>query len=201
VTPVYDYRISNGASVVSGAGSFTTLTSSTAVTGAGSNFLSVPLGSLLLGYDSQIVGTVASVTDNLNLTLRANALLAYGGSAWFYDPLVNVETLTPVFPFAPKGIPRSWYQSFDLGDANKRGLGTPLTTWHFGFVTRPFRDALRGYCPVGTASANVWIRTKQLDNADAYLTCSAVLLWPDAEPKDAGRRVPFDIEFRAIVVI
>jgi hypothetical protein len=61
------------------------------------------------------------------------------------------------------------------------------------------RNALRAYCT--GKSARVYIRTRKNDSSDAYVTYSAVMLWPDDEERFASRRLNFAIEFRDMIAL
>ena len=200
--PVYDYRISNLNSSIVGAGTISVPNGSNVVTGVGTTFTTqAHVGDMLIVTGS-VIGTVASISDNLHLLMNLNYTgSTLSGSSYQLDPLVNVETLVAAWPFAPKPVPKLWQQDFDLGSGLKRGLGGASTLWQFGFVTQAFRDALRVYCPAPNSSAAVWIRTRGLDNATGYLTYAAAMLWPLAEPLETLRRVPFEVTFRALVIL
>jgi hypothetical protein len=202
MTPTYDYRISNGSTQAAGDGTISVSIGFNNLTGSGSHFLTqAHVGDLIIVSPGQIVGVVGLVINDTSLTLNLNSNILVSGAAYAIDPMKNIETITPVFPFAPKSVPKLWYQSVDLGDGTKRGLGAPLTTWQFGFVTQAFRDAMRAYCPAPNSAFNVTIRTRGLDSADAYQTCAATMIWPDDENREATRRVPFSILFRGMIVL
>ena len=81
-----------------------------------------------------------------------------------------------------------------------RGVGYPVATWIWGAITREERDALRSFCPY--KSANVYIRTKTMDTADAYGTYAAVMVWDtENEQRDTQRRLEFRITFQTLVAI
>ncbi len=81
-----------------------------------------------------------------------------------------------------------------------RGVGYPVATWIWGSITREERDALRSFCP--NKSANVYIRTKTMDSADAYATYSAVMVWDtENEQRDTQRRLEFKIIFQTLVAV
>ena len=68
---------------VSRTGTITTSTSSTAVTGSGTLFTTqLAAGSIITTTGGAVIGTVASITDNTNLTLTANAASSNTGIAY-----------------------------------------------------------------------------------------------------------------------
>ena len=77
-------------------GSVTSLTTSTAVTGSGTLFLSeLSVGSIIGSQSGKAIGTVASITDNTHLTLTANATntvtgLTYRTTGGVPSPVDNV---------------------------------------------------------------------------------------------------------------
>jgi hypothetical protein len=79
-----------------------------------------------------------------------------------------------------------------------KDTGAPRAIWRWGFIRQAARDALRVYCP--GASATVYIRTRKLDNADAFVVYQAIMVWPDDEDLDGFRRIGFEIQFRQLVV-
>jgi len=111
--------------------------------------------------------------------------------------MTNLENLTPPLP-APKSYFRPFYESITLADGSIRGMGSPVASWRWGVLSRAQRDALRVFCT--SKSATVYIRTRKTDSADAYTDYRAIMIWPDDEERDAGRRLDFLIEFRQLVV-
>jgi len=73
------------------AGTITTTTSSTSVTGSGTSFTSALVGLALLNNAGTYIGSVASVASATSLTLKANAAVAVTGGAWssMSSPTVN----------------------------------------------------------------------------------------------------------------
>lgn len=94
--------ISNTA--VATAGTITTTTSSTSVTGVGTSFNSSYIGIKLYNTSGALIGTVASVSSTTSLTLTSNALVAvtganfitnFPGSRDFQDKLILGVSYTP----------------------------------------------------------------------------------------------------------
>lgn len=112
--------------------------------------------------------------------------------------MANLENLaSPVHP--PKSAFIPYTSPFNLADGNIRGGGWATATWTWNIIQQAERDSLRVFCP--GASANVYIHTRCNDSSDSYKTYQAVMIWPQEEAKDARRRVPFTIQFRALVEV
>src|SRR5512139_3417785 len=191
----YLYKINTSAAQAHGSGTIAANDASTAVTGTTTAFTTeLVVGDVLVVDDGQIL-SVAAITDNTHLTLAVATTAAISGATFDYIPLINLESLSPaVYP--PKSTYRPYYEAVQLANGKARGLGRPIATWRWGFLTLAMRDKLRGYCT--SKSADVYIRTR-INESDAYGTFSAVMIWPDDEEKQAGRRLNFTIEFRNLV--
>jgi hypothetical protein len=110
--------------------------------------------------------------------------------------LANLESLTtPVV--APRATYRPYTDKVQLGDGSFRGIGAPIVTWRWGFLTQEQRDQLRLYCT--GKSAAVHIQTTIVDSADEYRQFSCVMVWPDEEERQTTRRLDFVLEFRQLV--
>jgi hypothetical protein len=193
---VYQYALSSISGLGHGSGTISVSAASKSVVGSSTTFTTqLAVGSVIIS-DGQTLA-VAAITDNTHLTLQSETGAAISSKAFDYYNLTNVETLTPTRPFAPKSAPKPWFQSSDLGDGTARGMGRPVTSWQFGFVTQAFRNALRAYCP--GKSARLFVRSREIDNSDDFITYSGVMLWPDQEQRDSTRRTQFNIEFRDLV--
>jgi hypothetical protein len=114
------------------------------------------------------------------------------------ETLTNIESLTvsvrpPKHGFSPYSKP------LPLGNGTVRGGGWPTASWNWKILGRAERDQLRTFCP--GASAEVFITTRISDNADEYKTFSAVMLWPQEEEKDAGKRPDFTLKFQRLAEV
>ena len=109
-----------------------------------------------------------------------------------YGGMTNVEELTTPLP-APKSTFRPYSQLIRLGNGTARGGGWAVATWRFGFLSQAQRDQLRTFCT--GASSSVYIKTRKNDSTDAYQVYTAVMIWPEEEEKQAGRRLDFVIQF------
>lgn len=104
---------------------------------------------------------------------------------------------------ASLGVPAPKYEyglyagEIVLGDGTSRGVGFPVTVWHWSFITAAQRTALRTYCT--GKSAVVFIRTIKDDNT--YADFEAIMIWPTHEERSAGRVLDFSLEFRNMVEI
>ena len=111
--------------------------------------------------------------------------------------LTNLSALTVPIP-----DPRSPFQAYaeyvTMASGKVVGRGWPIVTWDFGYLTQTQRDQLRTFC--AGASAQVYIGTRQNDNADAYKKYQCVMNWPLNEERDATRRVSIKIVFTHCVL-
>ena len=93
-----------------GTGTITSTTSSTTVTGSGTQFeLEAKAGQKLLSNDGTELGTIASITNDTELELEANALAAVAGiSDWRFQEETTTYNITAlqkfVDDFAPTGV-------------------------------------------------------------------------------------------------
>lgn len=114
--------------------------------------------------------------------------------------LVGITSLdllaTPVVD--PKHTFVSYSRLDQLGNGMVRGGGWMKAEWRYGFVTQAQRDMLRTFCT--GASSEVFIRTRKNDTVGAFVTYKAVMIWPDEEETDAGRRMDFIIKFQRLEV-
>lgn len=189
----YSYEIGTE---FSGTGTATVTSGSTAVSGSASHFDT----EFAAGYLIRVAGqwrVVASVTSATALTVGAAWGTSGSAQAITGVNLKNVTALSTPVP-APKPVPKLWATAQPLGSGLQRALGKPSTVWQFSYLKRAQRDKLRTFCT--GKSANVYIRSRGLDNADAYLYYQAVMLWPDDEARDSlGYRVPLAVTFQFLV--
>jgi hypothetical protein len=193
----YSYSICDPTTAAHGTGTISVGAASKAVTGVTTSFTTqLVVGDVIIS-DGQTLA-VAAIADNTHLTLQSNTVGAISGAAFDYATLVNLESLsTPVYP--PKSTYRPYTEAVTLASGKLRGLGRPVALWQWGFITRAMRDKLRTYCT--GKSAAVYIRTRTNESSDAYSTFSAVMMWPDDEDKQTGRRVNFAVDFKNIVTL
>jgi hypothetical protein len=189
----YSYEIGLG---FAGTGTATVTRGSANVTGAGTDFTA----EFKAGYLIEIASewrVVSAVTSGSTLTVSAPWGTSGSAQAIAGASLTNVTALTTPVP-APKSAPRPWVQAVALGSGRQRAQGKPLTVWNFSYLTRAQRDQLRTFCP--GKSANVYIRSRGIDQADAYQYCQAIMLWPDEEARDSlGYRVPLAVTFQFLI--
>jgi len=113
--------------------------------------------------------------------------------------MTNLESLT-----APVDPPRWFFypgsERVVLASGLVRDVGYPRAEWHWDeFIPRVQRHQLRTFCT--GASVEVYIRTKTNDDAsdsgeeEDYANYKAVMVWPEGEEVDAGRRTGFVIQF------
>lgn len=110
--------------------------------------------------------------------------------------MVNLEALsTPVTPPAWTWAPYS--SEIDLWDGSKKGMGSPVATWSWGFLKKAQRAMLKTFC--AGRSAQVYIKTYKADRTTAVYR--AVMVWPAEEEDTAERTLDFTLEFRRMVAI
>ncbi|HZU86602.1 MAG TPA: hypothetical protein VFF78_03895 [Anaerolineaceae bacterium] len=107
----------------------------------------------------------------------------------------GLQALTVMSIPAPQSTYRPTSTDVRLGDGSVRGMGFPVATWHWGFLSAAQRDQLRALCP--GQSAAVYIRTVKDDLT--YDDFSAVMVWPSEEERAAGRVLDFTLEFHRLV--
>jgi hypothetical protein len=112
--------------------------------------------------------------------------------------MTNLAALATPVRF-PKSSPMFYAQTITLADNTERGIGLPMTPWHWTSLPQDMRDMLRSFCP--GASASVYIRTRGLDVGSGFKSYLAVMVWPSlAETYDARYRTDFTLEFRQMVL-
>ncbi len=202
--PVYQYSLYRASDTANGSGWLNASIGSYNIVGTPSSPGPVPTafdtqlkpGSLLFVLGQVLA--VATISDSSHLTVQSPIQVVLSNNAFTYNNLVNVETLaTPAF--APKSVPKPWYQGVDTGDGLARGMGRPVTSWQFGYVTQAFRNALRLFCT--GKSARVYVRSREIDNSDDFITYQGAMLWPDLENREATRRISFSVDFRDLVIV
>ncbi len=202
---VMQYALAATAS--SSTGTVTLVAGNPTVTGAGTNFMTVfKVGDNILVNGEE--HTVAAVTSNTSLSTINNWNQSGSGlTAYCYALASNTLAVlsTPVpWPKGAQYVPYS--QPLDLGDGSLRAGGWPTTQWAWGFLTRNQRNILRSFWPASPsmaipASALLRIRTAVNEDNDVFANFVGQAIWPQSEPKDAQRRVPFSLKFRALVPI
>lgn len=101
----------------------------------------------------------------------------------------------------PASDPSPYSVELPLGSGGVRGLGWATVRWHWGVYTVEEWDALRAYCP--EKSADVVIRTLDVDDNQAWTNYSAVMVWPTGRPWFVHGRKAQDLTilFQALVEI
>lgn len=192
---VYQYGIADGSSIAHGTGTLSVSGASKNVTGSGTAFTTELSVHAVIVCAGQTL-SVASITDNDHLVLHLAAGAAISTQSFDYFPVTNVESLSTTPLKAPKSTYRPYFEAVALANGQARGFGRPIAVWRWGFLTRAQRDRIRLFCTCKSASVYISTRTNE---ADAYSVFSGVMLWPDDEDKQAGRRLNFEIEFRNLV--
>lgn len=109
---------------------------------------------------------------------------------------VGMVTLASLGIPAPKNnfVPFSSYITLATGATQGNGWATD--SWSWGFIQSAWRVALRVYIP--SAGAHIFIRDLKDDGVTwADFECEAE--WPQREERVAGRRIPFALDFRAMI--
>jgi hypothetical protein len=204
MTYVYNYGIALASTAgTSGTGIITS--SGTTLSGNSSNFdPELSEGTIIKDAISGQVVVVATRSDDTHATLVTAPAVAISASTWSYFPLINVESLTALAT-APKGDFFPWLEAVTLGSGMMRAAGRPWAKWLWSYgpndyIPRLMREALRVFCPAPAKSSRVYIQTKINEN-DIYQTFSAIMHWPDAEKREHGVRLGFEIEFRNLVLL
>lgn len=110
---------------------------------------------------------------------------------------VGLTLLSTLNIVAPKHTYKPYARTTILGNGRKKGLGYPEATWHWDYVTKDQRDAIRAY--VDNLSKEVFITTRVED--DSYADFSAIMNWVEEEEKDAGRRFDLNIVFTHLIEV
>lgn len=169
------------------------------IVGSSTTFLS----SFSVGDTIVVAGeehTVTSILNDTHLSTVNNWAQSASGQAYTgYKLSDTLEAHSVVFP---KGVFLPYSQGLDLADGSLRGAGWATAEWQWGFITRAQRQVLRSYWPNVPAiptSVLLRFRTSVNEQNDVFTTFQGQALWPQAEAKQATRRVPFVIRFRALV--
>lgn len=116
------------------------------------------------------------------------------------EGLTNIEELeTPLK--VPKAPFKPYARVLTAASGRTIGRGFPSCQWSFSLLSAEQRTALRAFC--AGASAEVFIRT-MTNEADAYATFSAVMVWEESEVRDASLRhdrLEFTVSFTKLVEV
>jgi hypothetical protein len=128
----------------------------------------------------------------------SRALFKIGTLAGGTAGTTNLESLTtPVLP--PKSTYSPYTSLKELADGSMRGVGAPVVTWRWSFLTHEMRDQLRLFCT--GASASVYIRTYIKDSAGIPNYFLAKMIWPSvSEETDSTRAIDFVLIFKQLVL-
>ena len=114
--------------------------------------------------------------------------------------LTNLEDLTTALP-VPKAPFKPYARVLTAASGKTIGRGFPECQWIFSLLSADQRTQLREFCP--DASAAVFIRT-MTNEEDVYATFSAVMVWEEAEVRDASLRhdrLEFTVRFIKLVAV
>jgi hypothetical protein len=113
--------------------------------------------------------------------------------------LTNLEVDGSGTYSAPHFAYKPYSKLVNLGDGSVRGAGWATAVWHWDVLTETQRDWLRIYIPY--QSAEVWIKTRTMDNTEEYKVFRGIAVWPTQEEEhDAHRRVRFEIKFQRLTL-
>lgn len=190
-----DYRISNGvASVINGTGVVTVAAGITAIAGAGTAFLTeLHVGDLLI-ISGNVIGSIASITDNDDADLTYVSAVSAGAVAFQVDPLVKITSINADAVY-PLGDYYRWTGSKELANGLERAVGRARASWLWKNIGTNLRTALLTYCT--SKSARVYIRTLVDPSLGTFGTYQAAMLWPDG---DYTHTPDFMITFKDLVV-
>jgi len=198
-TPYYAITIAASGAAT---GMVTVGAASRSVVGSGTNFqtLGLKAGATILVNGEEHTLRDDPVNDTNITTVN---LWAQSGSGLAYAVYALSPLTTNAIPM-PKGLYNPYSQLLDLGDGSMRGGGWPTAEWHWGFLTRPQRQALANFLPVnapaqGNPGVFVRLRTSVNENNDVFVTFKGQMLWPYPEVRDTQRRPNFVLKFRALV--
>jgi hypothetical protein len=180
-----------------GTGTITVSNNDTAVVGSTTAFTTELVVGDVVIFDG-VTYAVDAITDNTHLTISRPAEAAESGLAFTYYNLTNVEALTGAARFMPRSSFRPYTEAVQLANGKLRGLGRPIATWRWGFITQTVRDSLRAFCNNMKSNA-VYVRTKTNENADSYQTFTGTIVWPDDEDRQTGRRINFELILKNLV--
>jgi hypothetical protein len=198
-----NYKIALLTSITTGTGTMDV--SGVNITGHSSAFLTeLNVGDVLVDPIAGEAHAVATITSNTVATVNTAFVEIASGLTVKFTTLVNIESFAK--QLAPKGSFQPYAEALNLGNSRLRGGGLPTDTWHWGFMPKASRESLRAYCT--GASAEVFMRTRVIDGTaadgeDKFQTFDAIMLWPLNESADRplGTRVPFSIQWRAMVLL
>jgi hypothetical protein len=131
-------------------------------------------------------------------TASVSGSITVGGSSAFYNPTA-MSFLEQTGDTTTWAAPHFTYKPYSKQIVNGAGLvmgmGWAVGTWDWVIISAIQRDWLRGFVP--GQSAEVWVNTRIMDNAEQYVPLHVVAVWPiDTEVHDAHRRTNFTIAFQ-----
>lgn len=98
-----------------------------------------------------------------------------------YGNRVNVETLAALPNEGPASEFHDYSESVPTQDGGRATRGKPYAVWKWeGQMPTDLFNALRVYCPAGTGSAAVYIRTLKADYT-TYAYYTAKMIWPELD--------------------
>ena len=105
--------------------------------------------------------------------------------------------LLSVLAVDPESQFKDYSTLIKLANGKQKGLGYPVATWHYGYLTEEQWTTLKSYC---TAISNdVYIAT--MNNAGDYVVYSAVMNMPDQYVIRATRYIDITITFTNIIAV
>jgi hypothetical protein len=121
--------------------------------------------------------------------------ITVGGSSAFYNAtaMYYIEQGSDTAAWAaPHWSYKAYSKQIVNGAGLVMGMGWALGSWDWDVIGQPQRDWLRNFIP--GQSAEIWVNTKTLDNAEGYVPFHVVAVWPiDTEVHDAHRRTKLSI--------
>ena len=105
--------------------------------------------------------------------------------------------LLSVLAIDPESQFKDYSTIVKLANGKQKGLGYPVATWHYGYLTEEQWTTLKSYCTA--VSNDVYIAT--MNNNGDYVVYSAVMNMPDQYIVRATRYIDITITFTNLIAV
>ena len=105
--------------------------------------------------------------------------------------------LLSVLAIDPESQFKDYSTIVKLANGKQKGLGYPVATWHYGYLTEEQWTTLKSYCTA--VSSDVYIAT--MNNNGDYVVYSAVMNMPDQYIVRATRYIDITITFTNLIAV